>query len=133
MDVLARWRMQPLQAVYCTPLKFCMIRIINLVKCPNSLLLLTKGLWQYIFQKNVNIKFIVVDWLECPHVFLNYNAYSAISKNIMFIFKHRIHIIRILEIFPFPILVSWDIRYIKYMWRVQSSPKAVDWRLFIVD
>lgn len=69
--------------------------------------------------KNVNIKFIVVDWLECPHVFLNYNAYSAISKNIMFIFKHRIHIIRIVEFFSLP--HTCFLRYTVYKIYVKSA------------
>lgn len=62
-------------------------------RMPEFTSIINKRAMTIYLSRNINIKFIVVSWLECPHEFLNYNVYSAVSENIMFhIFKHRINI-----------------------------------------
>ena len=102
--------------------------------CQSSLVSSTKGLWLLIFQKKLISNFIV-GWLECPHVFLNYNAYAAISKNTVFLtFKHRINIISKNTGFsfsPFPIPAFWGIHKIHL--KSARQPQGCGWHPFVID
>lgn len=79
-------------------------------RMPEFTSIINKRAMTIYLSKNINIK-LIVGWLECPHEFLNYNAYAAVSENIMFhIFKHRINIMFLIFkhgfFFPFLIPVS---------------------------